>query len=443
MAEQEFRIHIVSDADNTGFKSAADASDDLATSAKKSAAATEDASKSAGHSEINHRALHRTLEKLNEVVPGLGTAVTFLSHGLQAESAAAEGAAAANDEVLVSMGELAIVFLTIQAAAQYWELYKESSKAALEEQTKASEKLDEATKKMIESRDKFNEAMERGIDPAERISKQLDLQTKIVQAQITAERELLKAREETELAGAQTPEQKDAIKKRYQAALDQNDDNGDAAKTNLITQAKLKAQRQQEQLQGELDELNARQLALTHGADKQIPAQPGQVVPQFSNGYQLPDKVIPGSPARIEHQAPSAGDLDAAAKLAPKIEEVQKQILSLKNAQENYGDTIDESKTVGAINRSGRFQAENPVLSAGVKSIDAGAHGEAVTKEMAASNNALTQLFAAHAGGLKQMTEIVKYHLQHSTSQDSEIQALKTALVNLQQQTRSMPGQSR
>ena len=330
--------------------------------AAKATAALGDSEKETGgkaeHAGISHRALNRTLGELNRVVPGLGTALEFLAHGYQHSAEGAEAATVANDELLVSMGELAVVFLAIQAATEYWNLYKESSEAALKAQTEATTKLDDATKKMIESRDKFNEAMNRGVEPAERINKQLDLQTKIVEAQIKAERELLKAREDAELAGAKTPEQKSEIKRRYETALDQTEDQGDAAKTNLIEQAKLKAQSQQAELQTQLDNLTQRQLELTRGSDKTIPATPDETIIQTGGSGLVFPVTVPGVPAHNEHQSPSPGDLDAAQNLDPKIEELRKEILDLKKAQENYSDRVSESKTVGDINKSGRTAVE-------------------------------------------------------------------------------------
>ena len=90
MAEQEFRIHIVSDADNTGFKSAADASDDLAKSTTGAADAGKDFFKTnegvgesakAGEGLIerlglSHRSLHQILHLIaRESGPQMGAAV--------------------------------------------------------------------------------------------------------------------------------------------------------------------------------------------------------------------------------------------------------------------------------------------------------------------------------------------------------------------------------
>jgi DNA repair exonuclease SbcCD ATPase subunit len=321
------------------------------------------------HSGASHRALNRVLERGNELIPGLGTALEFLAHGYRESAAAAEtatvateGAAVANDELLISMGELAVVFLAIQAATTYWESYKSASEGAVEAQTKATENLGKATKDLIEERDKFNEAMNLGIEPAEKINKQLELQKQLIGAQAEAEKKVLKAREEVELAGATTPAQKDEIKKRYQAAEDAVAEQKDQADTNAITMAKLKAKRQLEELEAERQNLIDQATKDTAGTDVKVPGSTKSYEQYDSFGNRLPDgvQVIP---EHNEHQAATPAAIEDSKKKLEEAKKLDKPIEDLKNAQQNYGEQVENSQAVGAVKKSGDVAAQNTTES--------------------------------------------------------------------------------
>jgi hypothetical protein len=44
----------------------------------------------------------------------------------------------------------------------------------------------------------------------------------------------------------------------------------------------------------------------------------------------------------------------------------------------------------------------------------------------------LTKLFSQYQGGIAEMQKVIAYHLQHSTTQAQQIEALKNTLATLQ-----------
>ena len=358
---------------------------------------------------LRGREVREIFGKLNEIIPGLGTALRGLGEVSNEAGAAVAGAegevAAANTSMLASSGPLIVIVLAIQAAMTYWDLYSESVKDAAEKQGKALDKIRTATADALKEQVDFTEAMKKASEPEDKYAEALGRTNAIIAATTEAKRKLMKLDEDAELAQAKTPEEKDEIKKRY-------GDKEDALSSGEEGQ-KIAA------LQKTIADLQADQGDAT--ADKKQ--------------YTDEEKRI----AKLAREAQARGDdqqhdklLAEVPRMNDKIAADDKRIEGDQTKITKYSSEVGTQSAVHGINDDERRRAENRPISKAVEGIDAHAQGEKLSQEQIKANQQLTQLFASHAGGIQQMTAIIKYHLAHSTTQDQEIEALKTALANLQ-----------
>ena len=162
-----------------------------------------------------HRAIHHALHKLNEIVPGLGTALAMLSHSFMESGEAAKGAAHETEGFITSMGPIVVLTLAIEAAAKWYDFLKEGAKEAGEAQSEAFKKADEGARTARESLEKYTEAMAKARETGGDYRTGLALDNSLLDAQATAHRNVLKALEATELAQAKSEEAKKAIKQKY------------------------------------------------------------------------------------------------------------------------------------------------------------------------------------------------------------------------------------
>jgi len=329
--------------------------------------------------------MRKVIGELNRVVPGLGEAFKAVETTMEGGNAT-----------------LILVALAIQATMTYWDLYKEKVTAAAEAQAKAFDKIRESTRAALDEQKSFTEEMKAAAEPQDAYAAALGRANTILDAQIKAKRALMKADEDAEMAGAKTPEEKEAIKKKY-------GEKGDAA-SHDEEQSKIDVM--QEVLRKVVDD--QAELERQRNAAKE----------------EIRDAVA-------SHQT------DLIPELNKKVEELDKKIVSAQEHQTQYRADIRTASTVGGINDDSRTMAGNRTISKGVEGIDAAAHGQKLTQEQVKANAALTQLFSQQSGGIAAMQSIIKYHLQHSTTQAQETEALKKALATLQGQMRNMGGNSK
>ena len=235
---QDLRIHIISDADTKGFTQSTAATktlkvdtSDLSDETKRQLGLLpqheealkkippEATGKGIKEISLKGREMREIFSKLNEMIPGLGLAMRGLgevSNEASAQVAAGEGeVAAANKSLLMSTGPLVVVVLALQAAMEYWDLYKEKVASAAEAQATALDKIRKTTKEALDEQAEFNKAMAEACEPEDKYAASLALTNAAIAAQTKAKQDLLKADEEAELARAKTPEERDAIKKKY------------------------------------------------------------------------------------------------------------------------------------------------------------------------------------------------------------------------------------
>ena len=257
----ELRIHIVSDSDNAGFKSAGGAAADLGDSTKTAADATGALDESqkkntatVATSTSHHRELRMALNELNKIVPGLGHVVNMLEEGwrrsasaatevkaasegaavgFQAEAAAADEATVANESFIASAGPFAILLLGLQAGITAWEFYKSGAKAAQDAASEAFAKANEEAHKAIDAFHELQDAMNPKDAVTKKYSDEIERQNALLDAQLKANKDILTEQEKTAMAGAKTPEEKAAVKEFYAHQSDNQEGFGKQAKADI------------------------------------------------------------------------------------------------------------------------------------------------------------------------------------------------------------------
>ncbi|HEV2693415.1 MAG TPA: hypothetical protein VG347_11015 [Verrucomicrobiae bacterium] len=364
--------------------------------------------------EEKSRLLEKSLEDLNKISPGLGNTMNLLALAyFKAGEAAKEGATGVGSfskafgGQIRSLGTFAIIDLGIQAAMTYWDLYQEKVAEAAEKQAKSLDKIRESTKAALDEKGEFDEAMKKASEPDDPEAQSLDDANTIISAQTDVKRKLMKSDLDSKLDGAKTPEERSVIEKNYEKDSDALSSDEESQRIEALGKVITGLQEDQTSAKAERKQM----------ADW-LPHIPELVKTARAWGEEEHAQELLDDIPRLNKKI---------AALDEKIEGDQKKITQ-------YGHQKQIQGTVHKINDVGREQTDEQKILKGVESNDASAHGEKLSQEQIKTNQALTQLFAAHAGGIQQMQQIIKYHLEHSTTQAKEIAALKNALDGLQGQ---------
>ena len=342
-------------------------------------------SKAAAEFTDHSEGMRKVIGELNRVVPGLGEAFKAVETTMEGGNAT-----------------LILVALAIQATMTYWDLYKEKVAAAAEAHAKALDHIRDVTKEARVEQEDFTKAMAEASVSQDKYADALGRATAVLDAQLKAKRALNQADEAAELAAAATPEEKAAIKKKYgekETALGSEEEKGKLDLLNNVI-ASLKTDRDQ---------------ALAEKA-------------KLEEDKSKPENVR---------------DPEKMSKIVSRLLELNSRITGDQTKITSYTNQADTAANVHAINDDSRTATSNRTVSKGVEGIDAAAHGQKLTQEQVKANAALTQLFSQQSGGIAAMQSIIKYHLQHSTTQAQETEALKKALATLQGQMRNMGGNSK
>jgi len=181
----------------------------------------------AKHSGTEHRALHMALDKLNEVIPGLGSSLAMLSHGFMEESEAAKAGSVANEGFILSMGPIAILLLAIEAVVAAYKRVTEGAAEAAKAQEESWKAADENARKAREAMEGYLTALQNARSADDDWRGGLTQDNAVLDAQLEAHKKVLKALEANELAAATSEDAKKAIKQKY-ADLDQDLDKSKA-----------------------------------------------------------------------------------------------------------------------------------------------------------------------------------------------------------------------
>jgi hypothetical protein len=414
---QELRIHIISDADNTGFKSTAAAMADLdkemgvinVTQADV-AAATAKTEEALGKFSFKGREAREIVQELNHAVPELGTAFRAL---------VAEG------------GPLVLVVLAIKAVTEWWDIYKEHATEAADAQAAATDKMRATLHAMTTAQQEYDRVLAGSTAQADYI-KRLEEVTRVLDAQFVVKRKLLELDKETDLAAAKTPEERAAVEDRYKRAGNALDQSGQAADITAITNQRIAVENQITQIEQAVEQIKQS----NSGAIKKF---------QVGQGVNMGFGETPEDAATITHMAGgiTADERDKIiAENSKKLEALTKSLEELKKQQDALKDRADAAQKIGTIDAGGRTLENDRPISRAAENFDSAAHGQKLSDAQLAANQVLIQLFSQYSGGIEQMARIVQYHLQHSTTIAAEVTALKTALATLQAQSHSLATQT-
>jgi len=326
---------------------------------------------------LSMRGMRLVAGQLNKIIPGLGMAFRGL---------------------YMSMLPVAAIVLAIQAAVTWWKFYKEQVEETVKAQIEALDKVRAATRAAVEENSRFSKSMADQGTAVEQLNTKLKDQQTILDAQIKAKQSILAADEAAALAQAKTPEEQAAIKSRYAELGDQAESGARAEHLGLITSARDEAQRQQDAAQKEWDDMSWAR----------------------------------SNDANIAYTQKEKDALDE------KIKAKDVEIEALKKETDRLNHDVSMATSVGKIEETGKFAARNVGFWKAAGNIDEGVHGGGMSKEQAETNRMLTEAFAQQRNGAAAMQSIIKYHLEHSTSQVQFVQALANALKTLQSQTKNL-----
>lgn len=342
--------------------------------------------------QLKGRELNRVMGELNRIVPGAGEAFKGFR------------------EILTGGGgEIAVFCLAIQAATLYWNLYAEAAANAAAATGAAFDAIRTSTAEARTELENFNKEMEKASKSKDPEADKLAHDRAILEAQFKAKKELLKLDEEGELETAKTPADKLGIRKKYAGLA-----------------AGLESQHEGD----DLNLLNTTLGGLTSEIKKLQDQRSGLETDKLDAAHKIEFYRKQG--------ADTAGPTQELRDVLAKLAEVNGKIIAAQEKATKYGGESDTAGGVHGINDFERSAASNRTISKAVmEGVDPAQHGAQLTGEQGRANLAMTQLFSQFHGGVATMTAILKHHLNYSTTQQQEIEALKNALATLQAQSRS------
>lgn len=189
-----------------------------------SASGSENQKENAALAATQKAELEKAMEELNKISPGIGEAANLIATAYKTMgTAAAENAGnvgsfnTALSSTLRTAGPMTLVSLGIQAAIEWWDLYKKKVDATARAQEEAVKRMVAAT---ANARNTV-EALNKNLAPKEKNMAEQDddeLQGKLGDLQNKTDRQsrLNQANKEKELSDAKTPEQASQIEDKYE-----------------------------------------------------------------------------------------------------------------------------------------------------------------------------------------------------------------------------------
>lgn len=363
--------------------------------------ASDEASSKAEKHAAAERGVEEICAKLNEVLPGLGSSLDLLTQGYRGGVEAAEAGAAANESFIASLGPIAVVLLGIQAAMQYWDMYKDKVKEAQEAQTEALEKMVDSLNKAREAQDRFFNAQHPKDDPIRNAENNFDRKTAVSRAEVEGRKKVLQTQENADMANAKSPEEREIIQRKYEGLNAQQD---------KVLETKTANAKQDEM--GELND------AITKAT---------------AQGNDLPKRIV---------DANTAGDTETAKKLKEELDKVSDQLSQLNEKKGSLEADIEKDKEVSAVNDQtaaqtavARVQGDDTVALA-INAVAAGNRGP-LTQAQKDAIAQLQQVYEAIGSNQQVMIAAMKHAADHQQSQSQEIQSIRQQLAALASQQRT------
>jgi hypothetical protein len=281
--DQNFKIVITSTADTTGFKDTTKAVDDLSKSVPESwqqmeklGGKTKDAGGEGEKFSMKGREMKQVLNQLDNAVPGLGKAIEGLG-----------------DVITGTGGSMIVLQLAIKATQVYWDLYQESVERA-ERQTAAKfDAMRSTARSALQELENYQKKMaevSKSEDPA---AEKLATDRAVLAAEFKGRRQVLQSSQEAEMAQAQTPEQREAVKRKFSALSGRMDAEQSTADLNLVkatidalTKERDAATAERAKLEAERQDLNDTKRVMmgkgfaTTGLDQEIGEITGRMAEQ-------------------------------------------------------------------------------------------------------------------------------------------------------------------
>ena len=349
---------------------------------------------------IAEKGVDEICEKLNEILPGLGSTLGLLANGYRQSAEAAEAGAAANESFIASLGPIAVVLLGIQAAMDYWDRYKDKVREAQEAQSEALQKMVDSLNAAREAQDKFLGAQHPEDDPLHKIETEFDQNMAVSMARVEGNKKIHQAKEDAELAKATSPEEKEKIRRNYEG----------------LNTAQDKA--------FELETAGNKGLEMVELNDA--------ITKATNQGDILRQQMV---------TAGKAGDDKTVVQLKEELEKVTDQLNQLNGKKESLSADIQKDQAVAAVNAMTDRQvtaARTPddTVANALNAFQAKQHAK-ITPAQQNAIDALENTFNLIGGNLDTMNTALKYALDHFSNQAQEIASVKQQLAALASQQRT------
>ena len=388
----------------SGAGDAAASTDELAESGKKEAEVQDLASTRTKEQFERRRELRRALDELNRVLPGLGEVANMAAIGFIEAAKGEETMGEAATTLVDSLGPIALVMLSIQAAVEYWKMFSDAAKESAEEVGKATEKIIKDTQAALDVWQKYQDVLSGKKEVTKPFEEELENRKAIQQAEYESSQKVLEAQKAGALSQATTPEQKAKV------------DSDFATKAEALRQQNENAQ--QDIMQSVRNEV---QKAMLEARAKSDAAHQDQV-----------------DILRLDPKLKLGQDRDD---LNKSTEEEKKQtdaVQKLQDMFESLGGKLDTAIAVQQVEISGgqRVRATQAVqpndtnIAEGVQAIVERQHGhfnKSQNDALARLNDTYERIF----GNTDLLTQALTYAHQHALNQQQEIQLLRDQIKNL------------
>lgn len=202
-ADKELKITILTNADtqaveeyNSELRKLGYGIDDDTEKTVKNAAA-------AGQSMESRRELRRAFEELSQIIPGLGPVASLAGSGFRDMGEGAEEGAAGMEALITSLGPIAVVILSIQAAVEYWHIFTDASKEAARALGETYKQIQDDSQKALDDLQKLQDAVAgENKRPEKQFEEELRQKKTLLEGQQKVADEVAKAQEQADLEAA-------------------------------------------------------------------------------------------------------------------------------------------------------------------------------------------------------------------------------------------------
>jgi hypothetical protein len=377
---QDFKINIVTSADVSGFKQASAASEelkqsteDITTHLPEGAEAWSKYKNVLGQTSEGGKLFSMEGRGMKQVMNELDNVVPGLGKSIEG----------LHKTIIGAGGGLVVVQLAIEATKLYWDMYQESQAKAAEQTATKFDRIRSVARDALAEIEDYKARLDKATKPEDAVGDKLANDRAVLAAQFAGKRKL-----------ATTDEERAAIDSQQEAA----------------------------------------QIALLKSTISTLEEQKSKDEAERARLEEERKEVVGDRGSKMKWGLDTSAEDSKIAQLTGKMAEVGNRITDAQTRITRYSGEMGTQESVHGVNEFTRSAVQNPTVAKAVMAggFSSGGSGTALTDEQRNANTELTKLFSQYQGGIAEMQKVIAYHLQHSTTQAQQIEALKNTLATLQ-----------